>query len=293
MTAGGQALRARLGAPGILLAPGVYDALSTLLAVEAGFEALYMTGYGVAASHGLPDAGLVSAERMAERLAAIVSRAGGRPVIADMDTGFGGLLNLRHALRAYAAAGAAAVQIEDQEFPKKCGHVTGRRVAPAAEMVRRLRVAAEARGDDTLLIVARTDARTALGLDEALRRAEAYARAGADILFVESPESEAELARIARALDIPVLANMVEGGRTPMVPAARLEAMGFRLAIHPGLLLRAAARATRAAARALRDTGLPPPAEGPQPDLHELFGLREALRFEARWLEDQEEEREA
>jgi 2-methylisocitrate lyase-like PEP mutase family enzyme len=290
MTAGGAALRVRLGQPGILVAPGVYDAMTALLAAGAGVEALYMTGYGVAASHGLPDAGLISAERMAARVGEIVARADGRPVIADMDTGFGGLLNLRHAVRAYEAAGAAAIQVEDQEFPKKCGHVTGRRVAPVEEMVRRIRVVAEeGRASADLLVVARTDARSTHGLDEALRRGEAYARAGADILFVESPESEDELARIARAFDVPVLANMVEGGRTPVLPAARLEAMGFRIAIHPGLLLRAAARAQRDALHALRDTGLPPDPGGDQPDLHGLLGLREALRFEARWLPREEE----
>lgn len=284
------ALRERLAEPRIVLAPGVCDALTAAIAAEAGFEALYMTGYGVAASYGLPDAGLIGAERMAARVADIVARAGGRPVIADMETGFGGLLNLRHAVRAYEAAGAAAVQIEDQDFPKKCGHVGGRRLAPVEEMVRRIRVAAEeARGDADLLIVARTDARTTHGIEEALRRAEVYARAGADVLFVESPESEAELARIARSLDIPVLVNMVEGGRTPMLDAARLEALGFRLAIHPGILLRAAARAQRAAAAALRTTGLPPPPGDEQPDLHDMLGLREAIRFEARWLRPRED----
>lgn len=295
MTAGAEALAARLAGPGgILLAPGVFDPLSALLAEGAGHEALYMTGYGVAATHGLPDAGLVGLSQMAERVALLAARTR-LPLIADADTGFGGPLNLRHAVRAYEAAGAAAIQIEDQESPKKCGHVAGRRVAPVAEMVRRIRVAAEARSaPGALLIVARTDARTTHGLDEAIRRAEAYARAGADLLFVESPEDEAELARVPRALGglAPVLANMVEGGRTPVLPAAALEAMGYRLAIHPGLGLRAAARAMRDAYAALRRTGLPPEAAAPGPgvDLHELLGLREALRFEARWLGATEED---
>jgi 2-methylisocitrate lyase-like PEP mutase family enzyme len=165
------------------------------------------------------------------------------PLIADGDTGYGGLLNVDFTVRGYEAAGAAAIQIEDQEFPKKCGHTPGRRVVPIADAAHRIKVAAEARSSKDFLIVARTDARTSLGLDEALRRGEAFVKAGADILFIESPESEAEMEIIGRSFDVPLLANMVEGGRTPILSRADLEQLGFKLAIFPvaGFLAMAAA----------------------------------------------------
>jgi 2-methylisocitrate lyase-like PEP mutase family enzyme len=198
-----------------------------------GFESLYMTGYGTVASHlGLPDAGLATYSDMVDRVRAMCTMAK-TPVICDGDTGYGGLLNVAHTVAGYEAAGAAGIQLEDQEFPKKCGHTPGRRVIPMADMVRKIRVAREARTGD-MLIVARTDARTTLGLDEALRRAEAYATAGADVLFVESPETEAEMAKIASSFDLPMLINVVEGGRTPVLPPAVLEQMGFAIAIYPG-----------------------------------------------------------
>jgi len=184
------ALRARLNEPGLITAPGVYDMISARIADRMGFASLYMTGFGVVASYlGLPDAGLATYTDMVGRVRQICAMTA-TPLIADADTGYGGLLNVAHTVRGYIAAGAAAVQIEDQEFPKKCGHTPGRSVIPAADMVKKIRVAIEARADDEIMIAARTDARTAHGLDEALRRADAYAKAGADILFVESPESE-------------------------------------------------------------------------------------------------------
>ncbi|HEX2891959.1 isocitrate lyase/PEP mutase family protein, partial [Vineibacter terrae] len=175
-------------------APGVFDLISAKIADGMGFSALYMTGYGTVASHlGLPDAGLATYSDMVgrvERIAAMTRT----PLIADGDTGYGGLLNVRHTVRGYEAAGAAAIQLEDQEFPKKCGHTPGRRVIAAEAMVRKIGVAAQSRRSDDFLIIARTDARTSLGLDEALRRAALYQKAGADILFIESPESEVEMA---------------------------------------------------------------------------------------------------
>ena len=235
-------------APGeLLLAPGVFDMISARIADRMGFRALYMTGYGaVASALGLADAGLASYTEMVGRVGTI---AGGTatPLIADADTGFGGLLNVQRTVRGYEAAGAAAIQIEDQVFPKKCGHTPGREVIPVADMVRKIRVALEARRDPGFLIIARTDARTAHGIDEALRRAEAYARAGADILFVESPESEEEMARICATLDAPCLANMVEGGRTPLLTRAALIQIGYRIAIFPATgFLATAAALTRA-----------------------------------------------
>ena len=228
----------------VIAAPGVYDMVSLRMAAAMGFDALYMTGYGTVASHlGLPDAGLASYADMVGRVEAM-ARMSETPLIADGDTGYGGLLNVRHAVRGYERAGAAAIQLEDQEFPKKCGHTPGRRVVSADDMVRKIAVAAEARTSADFLIIARTDARGSLGLAEAIRRARAYAEAGADMLFVESPESEAEMAEIGRELgDMPLVANMVEGGRTPMLHPERLAEIGYALAIYPvaGLLSAAAA----------------------------------------------------
>ncbi len=236
-------LRERLAAPGLVLAPGVHDMVSLRLADRMGFEALYMTGFGTVASHlGLPDSGLATYRDMLSRVQAMAGMAA-TPLIADGDTGYGGLLNVRHTVQGYEAAGAQVIQLEDQEFPKKCGHTPGRRVIPLDDMVCKIRVAVEARHSADFLIIARTDARTALGLDEALKRAQAYADAGADILFVESPESVQEMRRITAALDKPLLANMVEGGRTPVLSPQELQDIGYRLAIFPVSSLLAAAQA--------------------------------------------------
>src|SRR5262249_31422333 len=211
--------------------------ISARIADGMGFDALYMTGFGVVASHlGLPDAGLASYTEMVGRVHQIASGTK-TALIADGDTGYGGLLNVDFTVRGYEAAGAQAIQIEDQEFPK-CGHTPGRRVIPLADAVNRIKVAAEARSSRDFLLIARTDARTSLGLDEALRRGEAFLKAGADILFIESPESEEEMARIGRTFDVPLIANMVEGGRTPVLDKNELERLGFKIAIFPpsGLL---------------------------------------------------------
>ncbi len=226
---------ARIREPRLVSAPGVYDLISAKLADRMGFDALYMTGYGVVASHlGLPDAGLATYSDMVDRVGQIAAMTQ-TPLVADGDTGYGGLLNVQHTVRGYESAGAVAIQLEDQEFPKKCGHMLGRRVVPAADMAAKIRVAVESRSDPNFLIIARTDSRTTLGLDEALRRAEAYLEAGADLLFVESPESVDEMERIGRTFDVPLVANMVEGGRTPILDAATLQKLGYRLAIFPAL----------------------------------------------------------
>ena len=226
-------LRHQLKPGNLIIAPGVYDLISALSADRMGFDAIYMTGYGVVASYlGLPDAGLASYADMKNRVETIVGRTK-TPLIADADTGFGGLLNVDLAVRGYEIAGAAAIQIEDQEFPKKCGHTPGRRVVPLEDMVQKIRVARDARDSQDFLIVARTDARTAHGLDEALRRAEAFATAGADVLFVESPESEDEMEKICSSFDLPCLANMVEGGRTPVLSRQQLLEIGYQIAIFP------------------------------------------------------------
>lgn len=278
-------LRAAFEAGETILAPGVFDMLSALMADQMGFRALYVTGFGVSASHlGLPDAGFATYTDMLARVRQIV--AGTRtPVIADADTGFGGLLNVRHTVRGYEAAGVSAIQIEDQEFPKKCGHTLGRRVVPMDDMVTKIRVAVEARESADFLIIARTDARTSLGLDEALARAEAYAAAGADLIFVESPESEAELATVGQRIAKPLVANMVEGGRTPVLSEARLAELGFSLVIHPVSGLLAAAEALRATYAGLRDgTGATAPAYDFK-RLCSVLGFDDVSAFDARWAD--------
>jgi 2-methylisocitrate lyase-like PEP mutase family enzyme len=233
----------RLKQPEILIAPGVHDMVSLRLADTFGFDALYMTGYGtVASSLGLPDAGLATFSQMLEKVSMMADMANS-PLIADGDTGYGGLLNIRHTIRGYENAGVVAIQLEDQEFPKKCGHTPGRRVIPMDDMVRKIQVASDSRTEENFLIIARTDARTSMGIDEALRRGEAYARAGADILFIESPESIEEMQKIGKAFDLPVLANMVDTGKTPVLSKQELQAIGYRLAIFPVTSLLASVKA--------------------------------------------------
>jgi 2,3-dimethylmalate lyase len=282
-------LRARLQQPGLIVAPGVFDMVSLRLADSFGFDALYMTGYGTVASHmGLPDAGLATYSDMVGRVTAMAGMAR-TPLIADADTGYGGLLNMRHTVRGYEAAGAAAIQLEDQEFPKKCGHTPGRKVIAMDDMVQKIRVAADSRSNTDFLIVARTDACTSLGLDKALRRAEAYARAGADILFVESPESEDEMRRIGRMgqdMGVPLVANMVEKGRTPVLSRDELEAIGYKLAIFPVTALLAAVQAMAAVYQQFKQTGSS--VGGAQPlydfgDLTKLMGFEDVWDFEKRY----------
>lgn len=283
-----KALRERLQQPGLLSAPGIHDMVSLRLADTFGFDALYMTGFGTVASHmGLPDAGLATYSDMVGRVKAMASMAK-TPLIADGDTGYGGLLNVAHTVRGYEEAGAAAIQLEDQEFPKKCGHTPGRRVIPVADMVRKIQVASDARSSSDFLIIARTDARSALGLDEALRRAEAYARAGADILFVESPETQGEMRQIGRSFELPLLANMVEGGRTPVLSQQELEAIGYKLAIFPVTALLAATQAMKAVYESFKKTGssagLSTPLM-PFSDLTKLMGFEEVWEFEKRYAD--------
>jgi 2-methylisocitrate lyase-like PEP mutase family enzyme len=236
-------LRERLTKGRLVVAPGVFEMVSAKMADRMGFEALYMTGYGTVASYlGLPDAGLATYTDMVNRVHQFTSITQ-TPMICDGDTGYGGLLNVMHTVRGYEAAGACAIQLEDQEFPKKCGHMLGRSVIPAQDMADKIRVAVETRNDPNFQIIARTDARTTLGLDEALRRAEVYARAGADVLFVESPESIEEMERIAKHFDLPLVANMVEGGRTPVLSFEQLQAIGYGLAIFPATAFLAAGAA--------------------------------------------------
>ena len=283
-------LRQRLQRPGLVVAPGVHDMVSLRMADACGFDALYMTGFGTVASHlGLPDAGLATYTDMVGRVRQMATMAR-TPLIADGDTGYGGLLNVAHTVQGYEAAGAAAIQLEDQEVPKKCGHTPGRRVVPTADMVRKIEVAVASRATSDFLIIARTDARSSLGLDEALRRAEAYARAGADILFVESPESEDEMRRIGASVDVPLLANMVDGGRTPVLSRDALEQLGYKLAIFPVTALLAATQAMQAVYGALARQGSSAALQQPLmpfTELTTLMGFPDVHAFERRWAEDQ------
>jgi 2-methylisocitrate lyase-like PEP mutase family enzyme len=242
--------------PGKLLtAPGIFDGISARIADRMGFEVLYMTGYGTVGSHlGLPDAGLASYTEMVGRVAMMTSVAK-TPIIADGDTGYGGLLNVQHTVRGYEQAGAAGIQIEDQEFPKKCGHTPGRKVIPLEDMVQKIRVAVETRDSTDFLIVTRTDARTGLGLDEALRRGEAFAEAGADVLFIESPESEEEMAKICASFDLPLLVNVVDGGSTPVLSKQAYIDLGYQIAIYPGTGFMATAHALHSIYGTLKKTG--------------------------------------
>lgn len=282
------ALRQEIESGGFITAPGVYELISALIADRMNFKALYVSGYGtVASALGLPDAGLATYSQMIERIGRIVEMTT-TPVIADADTGYGGPLNVRHTVRGYERAGVAAIQLEDQEFPKKCGHTPYRRVVPVEDMVRKIRVASDSRSSSDFLIVARTDARTGKGLDEAIRRGVAYAEAGADIIFVESPESEAEMAEIGRRIGKPLLANMVNGGgRTPMLPTDRLKELGFSIAIYPAVGFLSAAEALRRAYADLQQNGITTSAVPIYPfaDFNKLIGFEDVWEFERRYAE--------
>ncbi|TPP05921.1 isocitrate lyase/PEP mutase family protein [Rhizobium glycinendophyticum] len=281
------ALKQALAAGDFILAPGVYDMISALIADNMGFKALYVTGYGTVASYlGIPDAGIATYRDMIERIAQIVKLTK-TPVIADADTGYGGLLNVRHTVRGYEYVGVSAIQLEDQEFPKKCGHTPNRRVVPMTDMVKKIEVAVDSRKSDDFLVIARTDARTGLGLDEAIRRAKAYAAAGADIIFIESPESADEVRQIAAEIDRPLLANMVNGGRTPLMTASELQALGYGIAIYPALGFLAHGHAVRHAYRDLLDNGITTDAVDLYPfkDFNTLLGFDDVWAFEQKFSE--------
>lgn len=250
-------LRARLKKNGIVLAPGIYDALSGLLAERAGFEALYLSGASIAYTrHGGPDIGLVTMTEVADTLGSIRERVK-LPLIVDGDTGFGNALNVMRTVRLFERAGASAIQLEDQTLPKRCGHLDGKTLVPAAEMAGKIKAALDARSSDETLIIARTDAVAVEGLDAALARAELYLEAGADVLFVEALRTKEQmqqgLARIAGRA--PMLANMVEGGKTPLMSAAELEALGYGIVIFPGGLVRALTRTATEYFANLKNTG--------------------------------------
>lgn len=240
-------LKARLQRNEILVAPGVYDGLTAALATDAGFEALYLSGAAVAYTRlGRPDIGLSTSSEMADTMALIADRTD-IPVIIDADTGFGNALNAQRTMRMYERAGAAALQVEDQTYPKRCGHLSDKSLIPTHEMAGKVAAMADTRASDETLIIARTDAIAVEGFDAALERAERYLEAGADVLFIEAPQTRAQLSQIAQHFKdrVPLLANMVEGGVTPISGATDLEDQGFSIVIFPGGIVRALGRTAR------------------------------------------------
>ena len=258
-------LRNLLAGRELIVAPGAYDALSARLIAQAGFSAVYMTGFGTAASVlGQPDVGLLTMSEMVSRAAALADVAGDRPLIADADTGYGNPINVRRTIREYERAGVAAVHIEDQVWPKKCGHMEGKQVIPQNEMVQKIRAAVDARLDPDFVIIARTDANAVNGFEDALRRGQAYREAGADVIFIEAPRSMAELTAITQTFSgVPLLYNWAESGKTPLLPLDEIHTLGFKLVIFPVSLLFAAAYATLGLLDALKQ-GQTPTALGGQ-----------------------------
>ena len=271
-----------------IVAPGVYDMISAKMADSIGFDALYMTGSGTVASHlGVPDAGIATYTDMVSRAGRVASGTN-TPLIADADTGYGGLVNVRETVRGYEMAGVAAIQIEDQDFPKKCGHLSGHKLIPAEEMVTKIKVALDSRIFDETLIIARTDARKASGRDEAMRRSEMYVEAGADILFYEAPSDIHEMREIGNVFgrDIPLLSNMVNGGVTPVMKPEELAKLGYRIAIFPSAGFLATCNALNAVYGSLKKKG---DAEDGGVDLfsfgefNDLMGFNDIVKFEERY----------
>lgn len=282
-----RSLRAALAAGEFVLAPGIHDMIAAVVCNRVGFDFVYASGYWMTASaYGLPDAGIATYTQMLDRVATLTKTVDAS-VIADADTGYGGLLNVHHTVRGYEEAGVVAIQIEDQEFPKKCGHTPFKRIIPAADMVEKIKVACEARRNPgETLIVARTDARQSEGLEGALRRARDYDEAGADIVFVEALESEDEMRQACARIRKPMMANMADGGRTPIRSRDELKAIGYRLAIFPATTGLAAAHAIENALTALKEEGtsLTPKAPlFPFSDFNTLIGFEEVWAFERKW----------
>ncbi|MBF9066504.1 isocitrate lyase/PEP mutase family protein [Streptacidiphilus fuscans] len=281
----GRRLRELLASGRLVTAPGVYDGLGAHLVARCGFPTAYLTGAGVAvAGYGLPDIGLLTATEMVERARIVADALGEVPLIADADTGYGEAVHVVRTVRAYERAGVAAIQLEDQAFPKKCGHLPDKELVDARAFEAKLHAALDARTDPDTVIVARTDARGPLGIAEAIDRAGRYAAAGADVVFVEAPQTLEEIEKIAAQVDAPLLINMVQGGLTPDTAPDTLAALGYRIAIHPGALLGPAVLAGFDSLKRLGGTlpaGLTP---GPQ-GLFELVGLREWAAVGERYRE--------
>lgn len=283
----GKVLRELIAAKEILVAPGAHDALTAKIIEKTGFKAVYMTGYGQAASHlGMPDVGLLTMGEMLARANNFASSVN-IPVIADGDTGFGNAINVMRTVRQYEMAGVAAIQLEDQVTPKKCGHMTGRQVIPVQEMVGKLKAAVAARQNPDFVIIARTDARTIHGIDEAIRRGKAYEEAGADVIFIESPESVEEMKKITSSFSIPVLANMVEGGRTPLLSAQELTGLGYHLVIFPTASTYITAQAMKVLMEEIKSSGTTKNLINqmiPFEEFNKFIGLTEIHELEAKFV---------
>ena len=281
-------LRQLLRQPGIIVAPGAYDCLTAKIIEREGFPAVYMTGAGTAVTRvGKPDLGFVSLTEMLANASAIASTIS-VPLIADADTGYGGALNVYRTVREYEKVGVAALHIEDQAFPKRCGHLDGKEVVPLAEMVVKLRAAGAARTDEDFVIIARTDALAVTGLDDTLRRCAAYAAAGADVLFVEAFRTQAEIDRVRREVDVPLLYNFVEHGKSPLISVSQLEALGFKIVIFPGSLMLSVCTLAQRILREIRQHGTTAGLLGEMGsvvDLFNLMGMQEALALDAQWSE--------
>jgi 2-methylisocitrate lyase-like PEP mutase family enzyme len=269
-------LRAAIADDDVVIAPGVFDGISASLVSRVGFAAAYMTGAGVAASgFGLPDIGLLTQTEMVDRARMMVSVLGDVPLIADADTGYGAPLNVIRTVREYEAAGVAAIQLEDQAFPKKCGHLPDKELIDGREFVAKLSAALDARTDPDLVVIARTDARGPLGVDAAIDRANAYAAAGADVIFVEAPQGVDEIELIAKEVSAPLLINLVAGGMTPIESTARLRDLGYAIAIHPSLPLGVAAYAMLTSLAGLAGQDPAPLLPTNPADFFNLVGLAE------------------
>ena len=254
-------LRELLAGPDLVVTPGAYDALSARLIAQAGFPAVYMTGFGTAASVlGQPDVGLLTMSEMVSRAAALAAVVGDLPLIADADTGYGNPINVRRTIREYERAGVAAVHIEDQVWPKKCGHMEGKQVIPLNEMVQKILAAVDARQDPDFVIIARTDANAVYGFEDALQRGQAYHEAGADVVFIEAPRSIAELKAIAQTFpNVPLLFNWAESGKTPLLSLEEIRTLGFKLVIFPVSMLFAATYAMLGLLEVLKQGQTPTP----------------------------------
>jgi 2-methylisocitrate lyase-like PEP mutase family enzyme len=282
-------VRQKLERGEFFVAPGIQDMITAAIANHVGVDIVYGSGYWLTASaYGLPDAGIATFTQMLDRMATLVRTSNGA-VIADADTGYGGLLNVHHTVRGYEEAGVSAIQLEDQEFPKKCGHTPFKRLVSSDDMVEKIKVACAARRDTDMLIIARTDARQSEGLDGALARAHAYRAAGADVLFVEALASEEEMRVACDRVDAPMMANMSNGGLTPMRTAAQMQDIGYALAIFPAMTSLIAAAAMEAALRRMKDEGTGEPEGMPLFDFKQfcsLIGFEDVWAFEQKWTRD-------
>ena len=278
--------RQLLNEPGIIMAPGAYDCVTAKLIETAGFPAVYMTGAGTSVARlGYPDLALATMTEMLDNAGAIASTVEA-PVIADADTGYGGVLNVRRTVRQYERSGVAALHLEDQDFPKRCGHLDDKRVIPVDDMVQKIHAAVDARTDDDFTIIVRTDALAVTGWDDSMRRCEEYVKAGADVLFVEALRTPEEVERAGRELDVPLLYNYVETGKSPLLPAEELERLGFKIVIFPASALLSAVQAVKHVLGELRDKGTTAHLLENMTSLQDCFeavGLSEMLADDARF----------